>query len=62
MSGFSRLTISASDQNSNMPFSRNEFSKIFEDFFTMIFFTNMTHIYDVDDILKLDGCKMFYRR
>ena len=37
----------ASDQNSNMPFLRNEFSKIFEDFFTMALFSEMTHIYDL---------------
>ena len=49
---------------------RNEFSKIFEDFFTMTLFTEMAHIYDqtknlgkrpkVDfgDILKLVGYKL----
>ena len=39
-------TISALDPNSNMPFLRNEFSKIFEDLFTMREFTEMTHIHD----------------
>ena len=39
-------TMSASDQNSTMPFLRNEFSKIFEEIFTMTLFTKMTHIYD----------------
>ena len=39
-------TMSASDQISNMPFLRNEFSKIFQDLFTMTLFTKMTHIYD----------------
>ena len=39
--------ISALDQNSYMPFMRNEFSKIFEDLFTMTKFTEMTHIYDL---------------
>ena len=38
--------MSASDQNSNMPFLRNEFSKIFEDLFTMTLFSKMTQIYD----------------
>ena len=37
---------SASDQNSNMPFLRNEFSKIFEDLFTITLFPMKTHISD----------------
>ena len=37
--------MSASDQNSNMPFLRNEISKIFEDLLTMSYFTKMTLIY-----------------
>ena len=39
-------TMRASDQNSSMPFLRNELLKIFEDLFTMTLFTKMTHIYD----------------
>ena len=64
--------MTASDQNSNMPLLRNDFSKIFEDLFTMTWFAKLTHIYDdtknqklklktefhVLDILKLSGCKM----
>ena len=38
--------MSASDLNFNMPLSRNEFSKIFEDLFTMTLFEKMTDIYD----------------
>ena len=38
--------MSASDQNFDSPFLRNEFSKIVEDLFTMAEFTNMAHIYD----------------
>ena len=45
--------MSASDQSSNMPFFRNEFSKIFEDFFTMTLFKMITHIYDLTANLKL---------
>ena len=45
--------MSASDQIFNVPFLRNEFSKIFEDFFTMTLFTKMTHIYDQTKKLKL---------
>ena len=37
--------MSASDKNSNMPFLRNGFSKIFEDICTTLF-TEMTHIND----------------
>ena len=45
------LTLSSLDQNSNMAFLRNEFSKIFEDLLTM------THIYD--QIKKLaDKCPL----
>ena len=44
-------TISAKDANSNMPFLRNEFLKIFED----VFLSN------VGDILDFDGCKMSSR-
>ena len=36
--------ISALDQSSNMPFLRNEFSKIFQDLFTMALFTVMRRI------------------
>ena len=55
--------MSASDQNSNMPFLRNEFSKVFEDLFTMTLFRKMAHIYDhFGDILKLVGCKMSSRK
>ena len=39
-------TMNVSDQNSTMPFLRNEFSKIFEDIFTMTFFTKVTNIND----------------
>ena len=39
-------TIDASDENSNMPLLRKEFSKIFEDLFTITFFKAMTNIYD----------------
>ena len=35
-----------------MPFLRNEFSKIFEDLFTMKLFTEMTQIYDQANIKK----------
>ena len=45
--------MSASGQNSNMPFLRNELLKIFEDLFTMKLFTNMTHIYDQTKNQKL---------
>ena len=48
--------MSASDQNSNMPFLRilrNEFSKIFEDLFTMTKFTKITDIHDQTKDLKL---------
>ena len=38
--------ISLLDQNSNTPFLRNEFSKSFEDCFTITLLTKMTHIYD----------------
>ena len=37
-------TINASDHDSNIPFLRNEFLKIFEDFFTMTLFTEMSYI------------------
>ena len=46
-------TIIASDQNSYMPFLRNEFSKICENLFTMTFFAEMTHFYDQMKNLKL---------
>ena len=36
--------ISALDQNYNTPFLRNEFSKNFEDCFTITLLTKMTHI------------------
>ena len=39
-------TISALDQNSNMPFLRNEFLEIFEDLFTIAWFSKMKIIYD----------------
>ena len=39
--------IRALDQNSNMLFLRNEFSKIFDDLFTMTELTELTHIYDL---------------
>ena len=42
---FEMKTMSASDQNSNMAFLRNEFLKIVEDFLTMRF-TEMTLIHD----------------
>ena len=38
--------MSALDQNYDMPFSRNEFSKILEEFFTMTSLAKMTHSYD----------------
>ena len=38
--------ISASDQNSNMPFLRNEFPKLFEDLFAKTLFTKINHFYD----------------
>ena len=46
-------TMSASDQNSKMPFLRNEFSKIFEDLFTVTLFTKMIHFYDQTKNLEL---------
>ena len=36
-----------------MPFLRNEFSKNFEDLFTMTLFAKMTHIYDQTKDKKL---------
>ena len=36
-------TISAFYQNSNMPFLRNEFSKIFEELSTMMLFSEITY-------------------
>lgn len=39
--------------NSNMPFLINEFSKNFEDFFTMAFYPEMTHLYDQTKNLKI---------
>ena len=39
-------TTSASDQNSNMAFLRNEFSEIFENLFTMTLLTDLTHMYE----------------
>ena len=47
-------TISASDQNFDMSFLRNEFSKIFEDLFVMTLFTEMTNIYDQRRNSKLE--------
>ena len=54
--------MSAFDQNSNMPFLRNEFSKIFEELFTITLFSKMKIIYDQTKInmfarklLKLNG-------
>ena len=41
---FEKETLSASHLNSNMSFLRNEFSKIFEDLFTMTLLTEMAHI------------------
>ena len=38
--------MSVSDQNSNMTFLRNEFSKNFGDLLTMTYFAEMTHIHD----------------
>ena len=38
--------MSATDYNSDMTFFRNEFSKIFEDLFTMTLFANINHIND----------------
>ena len=40
------VTMSASDQNSNMTFLRNDFFFIFEDLFTTTLLTKMTHIND----------------
>ena len=37
----------ALDQNSNMLFLRNEFSKIFEDLFMMTQFTEIAQIFDL---------------
>ena len=54
--------MSASDQNSNMPFLRNEFLKIFEDVFMMTLFTKMTHKFHVGYILKHVGCKTSPRK
>ena len=63
-------TISASDQNFNLLFLTNEFSKIFEG----LFITEMTHVdrrtknnnlrpeVDVGNILEIVGCKMFSRK
>ena len=46
-------TISTSDQNSSMPFLRNEFSKIFEDLFTVTLFTEITRMFDRTKNFKL---------
>ena len=46
-------TTGASDQNFSMPFLRNEFSKIYEDSFTMTKFSEMTHDYDQTKKKKL---------
>ena len=65
--------MSASDQNSYMPFLRNEISKIFEDLFTMTLLSKMTHNndptknkklpeFDAGDILELFGKKMSSRK
>ena len=40
-------TMSTSDQYSNIPFLGNEFSKMFEDLFTIRLFTMMNHIYNL---------------
>ena len=45
--------MSALDQNYNMPFLRNEFSKIFEELFTITYFPMMKIIYDQTKNLKL---------
>ena len=50
--------MSASDQKSNMPVLRNEFSKIFVDLFTKTLFTKMTHIYDQTKDLNLSFRKV----
>ena len=44
--------MSALDKNSNMPFLRNEFSKIFQERFTFTKFSKMKIIYDQTKILK----------
>ena len=38
--------MSALDKNSNMPFLRNEFSKMFDALFTTTIFKEITHVYD----------------
>ena len=38
--------MSASDQKLNIPFLRNEFSKVLKDFFTMTQFIKIAHIYE----------------
>ena len=45
--------MSVSDQDSIMPFLRNEFTKIFEDLFTKTLFKKKTQIYDQTWNLKL---------
>ena len=45
--------MSALDKNSNMPFLRNEFSKIFQERFTFTKFSKMKIIYDQTKILKI---------
>ena len=45
--------MSVSDQNSNKPFLRNEFSKISDDLITMTYLTEMNDIYGQTEKLKL---------
>ena len=58
-SGAWGLWIITYDQNSNMPFLRNEFSKIFEDIFTMMYFTEMndpeTKFFEKNSIINLEN-------
>ena len=46
--------MSALDQNSNMSFLRNKFSKIFEKLFTIMQFSKMKIIYDQTKNKKLN--------
>ena len=52
----------APGQNSNRPFLRNKFSKVFEDFLTITLFTEMTYIYDKKKKCKLKDLILTLRR
>ena len=52
--------MSASDQSSYMLFLRNEFSKIFEEFFTMTEFTKITHTPNDESKIKEKDLKLSF--